>query len=315
VKPSTPESREDLILQVLHKHPDGIGFNQLQTETEMTRKTLHKYVNQMKEDKKINIKKLGRKQNSQLVITVNFSPKTKDILKRNFETATKYHWTRYGSKTQKVNVLPHYLQILASVYFTSMIHYLFDDTPSYKFIINRLEEALERERQLMDKEFSEINLQRIYESCHHIDFEMWTNASSAMGDAAMRKGHRTQDEISIDGADHGFMYEGDFWGDEPEEYEKDPMFVVDGSRLDLIKDPETKEKFKRLAKEYNETTQKLSDLRIQMMVISGMLPFEKAHPKISKSNKSEPKIPIFTVSEEQLRKLGILPPENQEISD
>ena len=162
----------------------------------------------------------------------------------------------------------------------------------------------------LHKEFSEINLRRIYEACDNIEFDMWTNASSAMDNAAYRKGHRTEDEISIDGADHGFMYEGDFWGDEPEEYEKDPMFVVDGSRVDLIKDPETKEKFKKLTKEYNNTTQKLSDLRIQMMVISGMLPFEKAHPKISKSNKSEPKLPVFRVSTEQLEKLGILPPKN-----
>ena len=34
---STPESREDLILQTLQTHPDGIGFNQLQEETQMTR--------------------------------------------------------------------------------------------------------------------------------------------------------------------------------------------------------------------------------------------------------------------------------------
>jgi len=114
---------------------------------------------------------------------------------------------------------------------------------------------------------------------------MWYQSTSAMHSSGMRKYHRTGDEISIDNANHGGMDEVPLSKVYPEENlaeDESDHFILEDSRIELIKDVKTKEKFRILAKKYNELTLDMNDLKMQMMQISGIQPFDKIIPKISK---------------------------------
>jgi hypothetical protein len=272
--PATPEEREDAILQVLDRHPEGIGFNQLQGETEMTRKTLHKYLETMQKSKKITIEKLGNKPNSELRITANFPEEFKKTIERNLAVTTSQHWSRYKTKIQRSNVFPHYLQQLASEYYEYMIHRLSDNSALYQFALNRLEEQLDKERDLLQKEFGDKALERVFKSCDELAFDLFTRANSAMNHAAMRKEYRTRDEISRDTVVTPQMHP-----EEPLDPEDlDLSEILQDSRIDLIKDKKKQEEFLKLLKEYNQLSARLTDIQTRLIFVSGMYPFKDTIP-------------------------------------
>ncbi len=272
--PTTPEEREDVILQILNHHPNGIGFNQLQKESTVPRKTLYRYLNNMQQEDKINIKKLGEKPNSELRITANFSERSKQVVNHNLEVTTKQHWTRYRTKIQKSNVFPHYLQQLSAEYYQYMIFNLFENSPLYKFALNRLEEHLAKERERLHKEFGGKNLERIYEACEEVAFNLSTNALSSMNIAGMRNLHRTSDEIFLDSVVTPEIHPVEPSCNIEKDLEHDE--ILEDSRIDMIKDKKKQEEFVELVKEHNELSSKLTNIRVHLANISGMYHFKHA---------------------------------------
>jgi len=82
MSPTTPEEREDLIVKTIEKS-DGIGFNRLQKETGIPKKTLTKYLNELVESKVISKTMKGKKPSNGVSYTVNFSEHTKNAIKHN----------------------------------------------------------------------------------------------------------------------------------------------------------------------------------------------------------------------------------------
>ena len=101
--PTTPEEREDLILKTIEKS-DGIGFNRLQKETGIPRKTLTKYLKELENNKIISRKKKGEKLSNGVTYTVNFSEHTKEAIKHNLAQITKYHKLYTNTKYRKSNI-------------------------------------------------------------------------------------------------------------------------------------------------------------------------------------------------------------------
>jgi len=274
MSPITPQGREDLILQVLNQHPEGIGFNQLQKQTNIPRKTLHKYLYEMKKDDKIHIKKLGNRSNSDLAITIKFSDEIKKIIDRNLKVTTQQHWLRYKTKIQRSNVFPHYLQQLSAEYCQYMAYRLFDNSALYKFALNRLEEHLDEERVKLEKTFDSKTLSIIAESCDEIAFDLFTAANSAMTNAGMRNSYRTSEEILMDAT----YTPQHFLPQSEEDYESDD--ILNALRINLLKDKKERKEYLKLLGEYNDLSSKLTNIRHKLACISGVYPFEKSFPVI-----------------------------------
>ena len=270
--PTTPEVREDLILRVLNQHPEGMGFNHLQKQTGIPRKTLNKYVHEMKKEDKIKIEKLGERSNSDLVITIRFSDEIKKVIERNLKVTTQQHWFLYKTKIQKANAFPHYLQQLSAEYCQYMVYRLFCNSALYKFALNRLEEHLDEERNKLEKTFDKKTLHRIAESCDEISFNLFTAASSAMTNAGMRNLYRTSEEIWMDMIHTPQLILPQL----EEDLESDDM--LDESRINLIKDKEKRKEYLKLLDEYNELSSKLTNMRYRLASISGVYPFKQAYP-------------------------------------
>jgi len=267
----TPEQREDLIFNVLYENPSGIGFNKLQKKTDFPRKTLAKYLKDMKSEDKIFIKKT--KKNNELRITAAFSEKSKKVIQNNQDVTLRHHWTKYKTRVQKSNVFPHFLQALAAEYYDYLVIHLFDNPALYKFALNRLEENLIEERKKLEKEFAGKDYQRVVEACEQLGMELWTNALSSMWEAGPRKLHRTGDEISMDMIHTPEIVPLEFSViDKENEYRE----ALQGMRADFIKDKKTKEKILKLEKEYNKLARKMQDVKTQLISTSGRYPFKDA---------------------------------------
>lgn len=266
--PLTPEKREDLILKILDNNPDGIGFNKLQKVTSIPRKTLAKYLHDMKSENKIEIEKDGKKRNGELRITANFSPKSKETIKHNLDVIIKQHWTRYKTKIQKSNAFPHFVQLLAAEYYDYLVINLFGESALYKFALNRLEENLQKEKKLIEKEFGPREIERLYWACQEISSYLFSSAIGSIDSAAYRKKHRTSDEISRDAIT---MYELHPI-ESPEADQKYHDEILNDFRADLIKDKETKTKFVKLAQEYNKLAHEIENIKSQMAFLVGAYP-------------------------------------------
>lgn len=264
----TPEEREDKILRILNGSAEGIGFNKLQKETDIPRKTLARYLAEMESDKKINIERNGQRKNSELRITANFSSKSKEIIQRNFDVILTQHWTRYKTKVQKSNVFSHFLQLLAAEYYDYLLINLFEGTALYRFALNRLEENLEKERKQIKKIFSSKEIERLYEACEEVGMHLFSDAVSSIGHVGYRKGHRTRDEISRDLISNPEIIPIESF-DIGKEHHRG---LLGDLRTDLIKDKEEKSKFMKLAKEYNELAHKIENVKSQLAFLAGTYP-------------------------------------------
>jgi len=279
MEPTTPEEREDLILKTIEKS-EGIGFNLLQMETGMPRKTLSKYLNVMIKNKIITKIKPGKKRNSRVRYTVNFSEHTKDAIKHNLGQIAKYNQWYTDTKYRKINTFPHYLQELASEYYQNMMSFLFDNVPSYKFGVKRIEEQLELEKKRLDKQFKGKSKARLWNSCQEVQIYLSFTASDSIYHAAERNDYRTRDEIQIDcinphmlgmGTQHKVVKK--FLGV--------PLAIPVGMgsyqkdfRVHQIKDEKTKKLFIELADEYDKLSQRLSTIKIKLSWMTGGYPFE-----------------------------------------
>jgi len=281
--PSTPEERRNAILRAIEKNSE-IGYNELQRETEIPKKTLDSYLDELIDEKVISKTKKGKKANGKVTFTVNFSERHQASMYRYLGQLMNHHWTTYKTKIQKTNVFPHYLQLLASIYYEILGIYFFDAGPLYKFALNRLEERLKKDKEQFFEEFGEKNMRRAYEACqYNLSESLVNDALHAMENAGERTIHRTYDEISMDYTDvaHLMLLENEeevkrFYDVSEEDKEKIKDFtIIEDFRVYLIKDKEKREEFLKLAKEYNETAQKLTNLRLWMTNISGMYPFEQ----------------------------------------
>jgi len=284
--PSTPEERRNAIFKAIEKNAE-IGYNELQRETGIPKKTLDNYLDELIEEKIISKTKKGKSKNGKVKFTVSFSEQHKASMYRYLGQLLNHHWTTYKTKIQKTNVFPHYLQLIASIYYEILGIYFFDAGPLYKFALNQLEERLKKDKEQFLEEFGQKNMRRAYEACqYNLSESLVNDALHAMENAGERTIHRTGDEISMDYTDVAHLqlletedevkwfYEG---------AEKDDDFtIIEDFRVHLIKDKEKREEFLKLTKEYNETAQKLTNLRLWMTNISGMYPIEQ---RFSRKNK------------------------------
>ena len=172
--PTTPEEREDLIIKIIEKS-DGIGFNRLQKETGIPRKTLTKYLKELEINKIISRKKNGEKLSNGVTYTVNFSEHTKEAIKNNLAQITKYHKYYTNTKYRKSNTFPHYLQELATEYYQNMMSFLFDNVASYKYGVKRIEEQLDIEKKSLDKQFKGKSKARLWNACQEVQSYLWFN--------------------------------------------------------------------------------------------------------------------------------------------
>jgi predicted transcriptional regulator len=264
----TPEKREDLILNVLNVNADGVGFNKLQKETSIPRKTLARYLRDMKSENKIGIEKDGKRRNGELCITVNFSPKSKEAIQHNLDVTLNQHWTRYKTKIQKANVFPHFLQLIAAEYYDYLMINLFEGSALYKFALNRLEENLQKERKLIEKEFTPREIVRLYEECEELGMYLFSSAISSINNAAYRKKYRTSDEISRDAVSVPELHPVESTQMDQDQHDE----ILDDLRADLIKDNETKTNFVKLAREYNKLAHEIEKIKSQMAFLVGTYP-------------------------------------------
>jgi DNA-binding HxlR family transcriptional regulator len=276
MNPTTPEERDDLIVKTIEKS-DGIGFNRLQKETGIPKKTLVKYLNEMIKDKIISKKMKGEKLSSGVRYTVNFSEHTKEAINHNLGQISKYHKWYTGTKFRKSNTFPHYLQELAAEYYQNIMSFLFDNVPAYKFGVKRMEEILDLEKKRLDKEFKGKSKVRLWEACQQVQFYLFDNASDSIYHAADRNNHRTIDEIKIDCINPRKLD----MGTQQERLKKVRAQVistgnitVEKYRVDYIKDEKIKKLFIELAEEYDQLSWRLLTIKYRLAGITGSYPFE-----------------------------------------
>jgi len=275
MSPTTPEEREDLIIKTIEKS-DGIGFNRLQKETGIPKKTLTKYLNELVKSKVISKTMKGKKPSNGVSYTVNFSEHTKKAIKHNLGQISKYHPWYTGKRLVKSNTFPHYLQHLASEYYQNMMSFLFDNVPAYKFGVKRMEELLETEKKRLDKEFKGKNKLRLWYDCQEVQFHLAGDAWDSIYDAANRRSHRSRDEIRIDcinprilGMSTQHEQEKKFRGKG-----KSHGIILENSRVDYIKEKRIKKLFIELADEYDQLSKRLRTIKFRLAGITGAYPFE-----------------------------------------
>jgi len=279
MSPNTPEEREDLIVKIIEKS-DGIGFNRLQKETEIPKKTLVKYLNELIKNKTISKKMKGEKLSNGVTYTVNFSEHTKEAIKHNLGQILKYHKYYTDTKYRKLNTFPHYLQELAAEYYQNMMSLLFDSVPAYNYGVKRLEEVLLDEKKRLDKEFSRKDKLNLWEACQEVQIYLSGNGSDSIYDVADRRSLRTRDEIQIDCVNPHMLG----MGTQHKEQKKlfgIPVAVPIGMgayqkdfRVHQIKDEKTKKLFIELADEYDKLSQRLSTIKYRLAGITGAYPNE-----------------------------------------
>ncbi len=277
--PSTPEEREDLILKIIEKS-DGIGFNRLQKETGIPRKTLTNYLKELEKNKIISRKMKGEKLSNGVAYTVNFSEHTKEAIKNNLAQITKYHKWYADTKYRKSNTFPHYLQELATEYYQNMMSFLFDNVPSYKYGVKRIEEQLDIEKKRLDKQFKGKSKARLWNACQEVQSYLWFNAGDSIHHASERYDYRTRDEIQIDCINHHPLGMGTQHIEQKKLFGI-PLAVPIGMgayqkdfRVHQIKDEKTKKLFIELADEYDKLSGRLSTIKIRLSWITGGGPYE-----------------------------------------
>jgi len=279
MSPTTPEEREDLIIKTIEKS-DGIGFNSLQKETGIPKKTLTKYLNELIKNKIISKKMKGEKLSNGVRYTVNFSEHTKEAINHSLGQITKYNKLYTDKKFRKSNTFPHYLQELAAEYYQNMMSFLFDNVPAYKFGVKRIEEQLELEKKRLDKQFKGKSKARLWNACQEVQSYMWFNNGDSIHHASERNDYRTRDEIQIDCINHHPLGMG------TQHKEQKKLFGIPVAtpigmgayqkdfRVHQIKDEKTKKLFVELADEYDKLSQRLSTIKIRLSWITGGYPFE-----------------------------------------
>jgi len=267
--PTTPEEREDLILKTIEKS-DGIGFNQLQTETGIPKKTLDKYLKDLMKDKIITRTMKGKKRSNGVTYTVNFSEHTKKAIKHNLAQISQFNLSFYDTKYRKSNTFPHLLQGLAAEYYQNMMSFLFDNVPAYKFGVKRIEEFLDTEKKRLDKEFNRKNKVRLNDACQEVQFVLSDNSWSALLDAETRTMHRTRDEVRIDciNIPHQAMNSPSHIDENDKKHIK-PKWGLENSRVDLIEDKRIKKLFIELTDEYDRLSEKLRNIQYRLAGITG----------------------------------------------
>jgi len=272
IKNTDSKDREYQIQKAVEKFPDGIGFNKLRDELEIPRKTLHKYLQKLEKDESIKIEKLGNNKNSELCITINLSSEKKENLEEILNKFYKdYHWSNFKQKTRKSNVFPHFLQILSAQYYWYLTEYFFQSPYSYRYGIKQLEEKLELEKTKLEKEFTEKQLERLWEDCEHVDSSLLFDSIDSVHDASRRKKPQTHDEITMDRTHPAHFFpnlETDYSYDNWAEF-----------RFQQIKDPKKKKEFIKLMDEHNQVISELSRIKSTMSRIVGIYPFEKIKEK------------------------------------
>jgi len=273
--PSTPEEREDLILKTIEKS-DGIGFNKLQEETGIPKKTLTKYLKELKNKNVISRTMNGKKPSSGVTYTVNFSEHTKNAIKHNLGQIAQYNQWYTDTKYRKINTFPHYLQELSLEYYQNMMAYLFYSVPSYKFGVKRIEELLEKEKKTLDKEFKGKSRVILQDACQKVQIELSFSATNSLLDAADRSTHRTTDEIQIDCINTRKLEIGTH--EERLKKLRKRVFStgnisVEKYRADYLKDKKIKKLFLELAEEYDQLAARLSTIKYRLKMISGGYPF------------------------------------------
>lgn len=167
---------------------------------------------------------------------------------------------------------------MAQEYYQYVLFYIFDHPSAYRFALKRLEETLESEKKSLFKEFRGKALARIFLSCHEVGFNLFTAAQSSTRDAGVRNKHRTSDEIRLDfihTPELGMSTQFDAKKEYTEYTEEDKFFEsLDESRIDLIYDRKTKEKFIELAKKYDSLSHQLTNIKAQITELTGAFPFE-----------------------------------------
>jgi len=273
---NTREEKIYLILKTIENH-EGIGPSQLQIKTQIPKKTLYKYLDELEKDKVITKKKTGNKSNSRVSYTVNFSDDLKNAIKHNLGQILKYHKWYTGTKYRKLNTFPHYLQELAAEYYQNMMSLLFDGVPAYKYGVKRLEEILLEEKKRLDKEFNRKDKLRLWVACQEVQFYLSGNGSDSIYHAADRNNLRTKDEILIDCVNPSPLN----FGTQEERLKKvkaqvisTATLTVDKYRVDFIKDEKIKKLFIELADEYDQLSQRLRTIKYRLAGITGSCPFE-----------------------------------------
>jgi len=276
------DKREYQILKAIEKFPKGVGFNKLRDELEMPRKTLQKYLGKLENEETINIKKLGDKQNSELSITTNLESAKKENLEGILNKFYKdLHWSKHKQKTRKSNVFPHFLQNLAAQYYWYLTEYFFQSPAAYRYGVKKLEEKLDQEKEKLEKEFTEKQLESLYEDCNHVDTSLLFNSISSFMDASRRKKSRTFDEITMD-----MTHPAHFFPNLKTDYSADNW---EGFRFQKIQDPNKKNEFIKLMDDHNKAITELSRIKHQMMNLAGMHPFEKVVSKTETVPKNQEK--------------------------
>lgn len=274
--PSTPEERDDLIVKTIERS-DGIGFNRLQKETGIPKKTLTKYLNEIIKSKTISKIMKGKTLSSGVTYTINFSESTKKTIKDNLEEIARYHQLFTDTKIKKSNTFPHYLQILAAEYYQNMISFLFDNVSAYKFGVKRLDELLDKEKKILDKEFKGKSKSRLWEACQEVQINLSDSAAASVIFAAGRNSYRTKDEIRIDCINPEELE----IGIQQERLKKISAKVtstdnvtLEKYRVDYIKDKKIKKQFIELVDEYDLLVAKISFIKYRLAEITGAHHFD-----------------------------------------
>ena len=276
MNPTTLEDREDLILKTIEKF-EGIGFNRLQIETGIPKRTLIKYLNQLIKNKVVSRTMKGKKRSNGVTYTVNFSEDTKNAIKHNLGQIAQYNQWYTDRKYRKLNTFPHYLQELSMEYYQNMMSFLFYSVPSYKYGVKRIEELLEIEKKRLDKKFKGKSRARLWNACQQVQMELSFSASDSMHRASERGNYRTRDEIQIDCINPRKLE----MSTQQERLKKlrtrvfsTGNLTVDKYRVDYIKDKKIKKLFLELADEYDRLAARLSTIKIRLSWITGGYPFE-----------------------------------------
>ena len=272
---ATPEEREDLIVKTIERI-DGIGFNRLQKETGIPKKTLSKYLKALIIDKTISRTEKGETLSSGVRYTVNFSEHTKNAIKHNLGQIAQYNQWYTDTKIRKSNTFPHFLQELSTEYYQHMMSFLFDSVPAYNFGVKRIEELLETEKKRLGKEFKGKSKLRLWEACQEVQSELFFNASDSMYHAADRSSHRSRDEIRIDCSNPRKLGMSTQHEQDKKIRRKGKAYgiIMENSRVDYIKNKRVKKLFIELADEYDRLSWRLLTIKYRLAGITRAYPFE-----------------------------------------
>jgi len=250
------EENEDKIRKVLHENPDGLSFNKLKKATDMSTQSFINAKDNLIEKEELSSWKDGFKTMFSLTFCEYCHDDFENSVIKLFNPENS--WQNQKTKIQRSISFVHFMHQISSNFLSLLIMYVFEDHKSvYRVCLKRLEEKLDEQRKMLQKSFSQKELEKMFEEMLTIKEYDDQRSSIIRSNAQERKQRRTIDEITRDLANYLFMPGPGFKGR-----------TLKVKRTETIKDPKARQKYLFLENKYYDLKRQMLDTGYELDQLS-----------------------------------------------